>query len=211
MANNKENDQKKKQPLRRQPRINQRIIWLIVAIAVIVWVILAQVRSHNGKNEAGAEKNIIGEMQSSYQFHDQGELSFQLPDGKTISQIEIELADNPSKITLGLMYREKMAENQGMLFIFPDSQPRAFWMKNTILPLDMIFADPDGIIVTIQEHTIPLSEESYISEIPAKYVVEVNAGYVNAHDIKQGDKIVWTLKSENMPQKNEPLDSAPAQ
>lgn len=210
MANDKENNQKKKPPLRRQPRINQRIIWLIVAIAVIAWVIIAQVRSHNVKNEAGAnQKNIIQEMQSSYEFKDQGELSFQLPDGKTISQIQIELAENPSKISMGLMYREKLAENQGMLFIFPDSQPRAFWMKNTILPLDMIFADSDGIIVTIQEHTIPLSEESYISEIPSKYVVEVNAGYVNAHDIKQGDKIVWTLKSENMPQKNEPLDSAP--
>lgn len=196
MANNKENTEKKKQPLRRQPKINQRIIWLIVAIAVIAWVIIAQVRSHSEKAEAGTEKNSVHQMNNSYEFKDQGELSFQLPDGKTIGTIQIELADNPSKISLGLMYREKLAENQGMLFIFPDNQPRAFWMKNTILPLDMIFADPDGIIVTIHEHTVPYSEESYLSEIPSKYVVEVNSGYVNSHDIKEGDKIVWTLKPE---------------
>lgn len=195
MAQKKEKNQKKP-PLKTRPQINQRIIYLIVAIAVLAWIIITQVRSHGEKNEAGAEKKVTEEIQSSYKFKDEGELSFQLPDGKIISQIEIEVADNPSRIALGLMYREKLGENQGMLFIFPDNEPRAFWMRNTILPLDMIFADSNGIIVTIQEHTIPLSQESYISEIPAKYVVEVNAGYVNAHDIKAGDKIVWKLKKE---------------
>jgi uncharacterized membrane protein (UPF0127 family) len=196
MAENNKNSREEKPPLRRQPRINQRIIYLIVAIAVLAWVIITQVRWHGEKPEGTAEKKATEEIQGAQTFKNQGELSFQLPDGKIISQIQIEVADNASKISQGLMYRERLGENQGMLFIFPDSEPRAFWMKNTILPLDMIFADSNGNIVTIQEHTIPLSQESYISEIPAKYVVEVNAGYANAHNIKVGDKIVWKLKKD---------------
>jgi uncharacterized membrane protein (UPF0127 family) len=197
MANKQENGKEKKKPLKTRPKVNQRIIYLIVAIAILAWFFLTRINSNNEQNKTGV-KNENGQAEhSAYEFKDQGELSFQLPDGKTIAQIQIELADNPEKINLGLMYREKMGENQGMLFIFPDNEPRAFWMKNTILPLDMIFADENGIIVTIHEHTIPLSDESYLSEIPAKYVVEVNAGYVNDHNIKLGDKIVWKLYSEN--------------
>jgi uncharacterized membrane protein (UPF0127 family) len=197
MAHERENNREGKQPLRRQPRFNQRIIYLIVAIAVLAWVIITQVIMHGKKPEIRPQKNGSQAATSVYEFKNEGELSFQLPDGKIISQIEIELANTPSKISLGLMYREKLGENQGMLFIFPDNEPRAFWMKNTILPLDMIFIGQDSIIVTIHEHTTPLSRESYLSEIPAKYVVEVNAGYVNAHDIKVGDKVTWKLKPEN--------------
>jgi len=73
-----------------------------------------------------------------------------------------------------------------MLFIFDDEELRSFWMANTPIPLDIIFADASGRIVRIQRNTRPYSHESIQSEYPATYVVEVNAGYTLRHDIKEG-------------------------
>jgi uncharacterized membrane protein (UPF0127 family) len=90
------------------------------------------------------------------------------------------------------MYRDKLAENQGMLFIFEDDAPRAFWMKNTVLSLDMIFVNSRNEIVTIHKNTTPYSEQSYESTKPAKYVIEVNAGYTDGHKVSVGDHIAWS-------------------
>jgi hypothetical protein len=90
------------------------------------------------------------------------------------------------------MYREKMAANQGMLFIFDDSDVRSFWMKNTMISLDMIFINEKDQIITIHKHTTSLSEGSYTSTGPAKYVLEVNAGFTDDHKIAVGDRIAWT-------------------
>ena len=82
-----------------------------------------------------------------------------------------------------------MDENQGMLFIFDDSSPRYFWMKNTYISLDIIYIDENFRIVSIQKTALPRSEESLPSEKPAKYVVEVNAGFTDKYKINKGDKI----------------------
>ena len=78
-----------------------------------------------------------------------------------------------------------------MFFIFPRQEVRSFWMRNTILPLDMIFVDTAGIIVTIRDNTTPYSEGAYYSRQPAKYVVEVNAGFTSRYNIKEGDLVTW--------------------
>ncbi|NUM67369.1 DUF192 domain-containing protein [candidate division KSB1 bacterium] len=86
----------------------------------------------------------------------------------------------------GLMFREQLPEDQGMLFVFEMSRIQSFWMRNTFIPLDIAFIASDGKIVDIQ-HMAPLDEsKSYISAAPALYVLEVNAGWFERHGVKVG-------------------------
>ncbi|MBN1541036.1 DUF192 domain-containing protein [candidate division KSB1 bacterium] len=126
-----------------------------------------------------------------YHFSKHGELQFLNPEGENVVGIDIEIADTEHKIVLGLMFRRSMHENQGMLFIFPDSDYRSFWMKNTYFSLDMFFVDQQGVIRTIRRETLPLSENTYTSEMPAKYVVEVVGGFAKRHGIEPGYSIEW--------------------
>lgn len=128
---------------------------------------------------------------SSIKFQKDGELTFQSADGNYISKIDIEIADNDSKRTIGLMDRLSMKENEGMLFLFPYDTIQSFWMKNTVIPLDIIFVNRDKEIVTILKDAVPFDTGQYPSTKPASQVVEVNAGYTNSYGIKVGDKIVW--------------------
>jgi hypothetical protein len=123
-------------------------------------------------------------------FRKDGELRF--VNGKTnkvITVIEIEVADDDAEREQGLMYRDTMAENAGMLFLMSAEEPQAFWMKNTILPLDIIYAGSDRRIVSIHKNCTPYSLDQIPSEKPAMYVVEVNAGYTEKHGVKVGDMI----------------------
>lgn len=128
----------------------------------------------------------------AYGFQKQGELRFISAKQGPTTTIDIEIAGKEWKRNLGLMYREKMAETQGMLFVFEEERPRAFWMKNTIISLDMLFVNAKREIVTICKTTTPYSEELYTSNIPAKYVVEVNAGFCDRQGIVVGDRISWS-------------------
>jgi hypothetical protein len=76
--------------------------------------------------------------------------------------------------------------------LFDNEEVRAFWMKNTVLSLDMIFVNARSEIVTIHKYTTPYSEETYMSTKPAKYVLEVNAGYADKQKISVGDRISWS-------------------
>lgn len=112
-------------------------------------------------------------------------LEFILKDGRSLP-LEVALADNDDERAAGLMYIRSMGENQGMLFVFQDEQPRSFWMANTPLALDMLFVNESYEIVTIHRNTQPFSQRNFTSEIPAKYVIEVNGGYTIRHDIQEG-------------------------
>ena len=123
-------------------------------------------------------------------FRKDGELRF--VDGKTskvITTVNIEVADNDAERAQGLMYRDTMAENNAMLFLMEVAEPQTFWMKNTIISLDIIYADADKRIVSISKNCKPQSLDQIPSIKPALYVVEVNAGYTAKHDIKVGDMI----------------------
>jgi len=126
-----------------------------------------------------------------YTFKKEGELTFVDSVDNPIVKIDIEIADNEYERQLGLMNRESMEENQGMLFIFPQERYQSFWMLNTMFSLDIIFVNSNKEIVTIHKNTAPLSEQSYPSTAPAQYVVEVNAGFCDTHNIKQGDRVFW--------------------
>lgn len=106
-----------------------------------------------------------------------------------ISEIEVAVADDEESRSEGLMNVENLPQDAGMLFIFGEEQERSFWMANTPLSLDIIFVNADLEIVRIQRNTSPYSQDSIPSGAPAKYVIEVNAGYTLDHDIYEGAKI----------------------
>ncbi len=126
-----------------------------------------------------------------YSFTKNGELSFTDSLDRQKAKINIEIADDEFKRQLGLMKRSKMNNDEGMLFIFPNSEMQSFWMLNTLIPLDIIYADSNKKIITIHKNTIPLSLSSYPSTAPSKYVVEVKGGSTDSGGIVVGDKISW--------------------
>ncbi|WP_434052085.1 MAG: DUF192 domain-containing protein [Roseibium sp.] len=106
----------------------------------------------------------------------------------------VEVAVTAPERSRGLMFREEMAADHGMLFIFEQEGDRYFWMKNTPLPLDIIYIDAAGKIVSIAADTTPFSEQTIPSAAPAKYVLELNAGTSAELGIGVGD----TVSSESM-------------
>lgn len=127
-------------------------------------------------------------------FNKQGTLTFlSAQNNDTLSVIDIEVADNNQRRTRGLMYRKSLPADAGMLFVFDEEEIQSFWMKNTYIPLDMLFVNADNEIITIHVNTAPLKEWNYASSQPALYVVEVNAGYCAQKQITEGDKIIFEL------------------
>ena len=110
-------------------------------------------------------------------------------DGETLD-FNIELAITPDQQTQGLMFRTEMAENTGMLFLFNVEVVLSFWMKNTLIPLDMLFLGPDGKIVHIHENAQPQDLTPISSQVPAKAVLELNAGAASKMGIQIGDQVL---------------------
>lgn len=135
--------------------------------------------------------DIFNEKENTdeYMFKKEGELVISDSTGNEKVKLEIEIADTEFDRQLGLMFRKEMEERQGMLFIFLTEGEQSFWMRNTYLPLDIIFINSGKEIVTIHKNTEPLSDKSYPSSEAAKYVLEVNAGFTERYNISQGDKI----------------------
>jgi uncharacterized protein len=104
-------------------------------------------------------------------------------------RLDVELAVTPAQEEQGLMYREHLDPDAGMLFVFNDTAPRSFWMKNTLIPLDMLFIAADGHVVDIHERAVPLSEDIIPSRTPARAVLELNGGTVTRLGIKVGDLV----------------------
>jgi uncharacterized membrane protein (UPF0127 family) len=126
---------------------------------------------------------------SEPQFTKEGELTFFSKNNGKIITIDIEIPDTYEEITRGLMYRRIMAETEGMLFVHDKFKARFFWMKNTYIPLDMIFVDKKMQIVKIEKSTTPLSEELISVPKETYYTIEVNAGFCDQHGIEIGDSI----------------------
>ncbi|MCB9668552.1 MAG: DUF192 domain-containing protein [Alphaproteobacteria bacterium] len=105
----------------------------------------------------------------------------------------VELAVNTKDRAQGLMHRASLPADDGMLFIYKDSAPRSFWMKDTKIPLSIAFADSTGKIVRIADMQ-PLVTESTKSVYPAKYALEMNQGWFAAHGIQEGTMITGIPK-----------------
>lgn len=169
---------------KKQSKVFQ-IIGVVLIIGLLLYLAFANLFNQNN-NEKTAVKSY-----TTIDFVKNGELTFLTSDDKYISKIDIEIAEDDDARTQGLMYREEMKKNQGMLFIFPYESMQSFWMKNTVIPLDMIFVNKNNEIVTIRKNAVPFDTGHYASTKPAQFVIEVNAGYTDSLGIKVSDKIVW--------------------
>ena len=165
----------------------------IVAIILVIVLVFGGLIStgilnfSKNSNETIEENSTDNSTVAEPPFKKEGELTFL----KNQEKLTIEIANNEAETTQGLMYRRTMPDSCGMVFIFADSQPRNFWMKNTYLPLDILFLDESKKIVTIQANRTPFSEEQIPSFENAKYVLEVNAGYCKRKGIEKGDAVKW--------------------
>ena len=112
--------------------------------------------------------------------------------------ITAEIADSNTERAVGLMNRSSLPEGTGMIFVWSDESYRSFWMKNTLIPLDIIFIDANGTIVdmTTMQPCKSLFCDSYRSKAPAQYVLEVNAGFAEKRGVKIGDKVEIDPKLE---------------
>jgi len=110
-------------------------------------------------------------------------------DGKPRATVAVEVASTGPQRELGLMYRKHLDDNAGMIFVFPDAAPRNFWMHNTPIPLDMIFADANGVVTGIVANAEPFSDKLLGVEGNSEYVLEVNGGFCAKNGIKPGDRM----------------------
>jgi uncharacterized membrane protein (UPF0127 family) len=111
-------------------------------------------------------------------------------------RFSVEIADTREKQALGLMFRDSMPPDQGMLFVFPREAPRSFWMKNTRIPLDIMYFNEELELVSISADAPPCRVRycpSYPSKIPAKFVLELNAGTAAELGVELGDRLLVDL------------------
>lgn len=106
-------------------------------------------------------------------------------------RFQVEVAATPDQQETGLMYRRTMPADHGMIFPMSPPRPASFWMKNTYLPLDILFIGPDKRIIRIAENAVPLSLDLIDCPQPAAAVLELNAGAVHAQGIAVGDRVSW--------------------
>lgn len=113
------------------------------------------------------------------------------PDGQQRASVEVEIADTNSKRETGLMYRDHLGQDSGMIFVFKQPDHLNFWMKNTEIPLDMIFADANGKVVGVVANAEPYTESLRGVDGDSEYVLEVNGGFAAKHHIEAGDRMVF--------------------
>ncbi|WP_291963325.1 DUF192 domain-containing protein [Maribacter sp.] len=131
----------------------------------------------------------------SIDFTHEGDLTIFLNTTDTIKgQFNIEFAETDYETQTGLMYRKGMDKDQGMLFIFPDQRMHSFYMKNTEFPLDIIYIKDDLKIASFQENAQPLNETGLSSQVPIKYVLEINGGLAQELGLSIGDSISFSRK-----------------
>ncbi|MEZ5669154.1 MAG: DUF192 domain-containing protein [Alphaproteobacteria bacterium] len=121
---------------------------------------------------------------------EQGTLDIVTAEG-VMHRFEVEVVRTPQDMAVGLMFRQEMAADAGMLFVYAQPRETSFWMKNTLLPLDMLFIDADGLVHHIAERTVPLSTTPVPSRGPVRAVLEVNGGTCERLGIAPGDRVIW--------------------
>lgn len=102
--------------------------------------------------------------------------------------VRVEIADDDAERRRGLMHRDSLPEDEGMLFVYPEEQTLSFWMRETVIPLDIAFVDRRGYIVDIQQMD-PHTEELHESSSPAMYALELNRGWFEEHGVEEGDRV----------------------
>ena len=106
-----------------------------------------------------------------------------------IVDVAVEIVSTPEAVTRGLMYRTELPDGHGMLFVFREAKDQRFWMKNTLIPLDMIFIGADQVIVGIHPNAVPLSTATVGVGRPSRWVLEVPGGWSARRGVASGDRV----------------------
>jgi len=173
-----------------KPMKGKPALYLIVLlVALVLFIIFKPSIMKKGGRQPAVQEQV---QSTAPVFQKEGVLTFLKPDSTKIVTIDIEIADDDAQREMGLMYRKQMEMSTGMLFIFEEEDLRSFWMKNTFIPLDILYLDANKKIVRIHENVATLNEQSIPSDYPAKYVVEVIAGFTALYSISPGDVITFS-------------------
>jgi len=152
-----------------------------------IFLILALLTLSGCKEE---QKKVV--KTEAITFTKEGELTiYKEQSDSVIVKYNIEIAESDYETQTGLMYRESMELDQGMFFIFPDVLYHSFYMKNTKIPLDLIFIDEGLRIASYKENAQPMDETGLSSEVPVQYVLELNAGQRKQYSLEVGDRIAF--------------------
>lgn len=144
------------------------------------------------RSEPDARQSRAAETQSMEpQFTQEGVGAFVDQNGDTIASFRLELAETAAETAQGMMYRRSVPQGTGMLFIMTEERPQSFWMRNTYVPLDIIYLKADGEIVSIQANAQPMNDMPLPSDGPAKYVLEIAGGGSAQYGIKPDLKWLW--------------------
>ena len=166
-----------------------RKMLIILSLIVMLTLIACPKSQQETKSESTPTES------NRYEFRHDGSLEV-FKGSASIATFDIEIVEEHADRARGLMFRERMEDHQGMLFIFDEIDYHSFWMQNTYLPLDMIFIDSRFRIVHIEENTIPFSEEIITPETPALYVLETKAGIARKLNLSLGDTVKWNRISD---------------
>ena len=153
------------------------IIVLLILLAALPLVLGAYGKAHAADDPTGPQTTLP--KQPLTIVDDQGKPH----------HFKVEMATTPQEQATGLMFRKTVPADSGMLFVFPEVQPEPFWMKNTLVPLDMVFINADGTIRAIAENTVPFSLAPVDSGGPVKAVLELQGGLTAKEDIAVGDQV----------------------
>jgi uncharacterized membrane protein (UPF0127 family) len=179
MPKNNLSDQQKNIKTKSRRTMQMGVSFTVIVIA-LVFIFMPKKAENNLPTSTAAPR-----------FKKQGELTLTTSNGKSIVSIDIEIADNAATREVGMMGRPVNEERQGMLFVFEEEEYAAFWMRNTILSLDMIFINKQGQVITVHKNTKPFSDDSYPASGLTMFVLEVNAGFADKYGIKEGDRMSW--------------------
>lgn len=170
---------------------NKSVIYIGVALIALSMVAYLFMPKGNPPVEPLA-KAPASSFEPNFKY--EGDLSFfDQSSSQEIKKIRIEVAENEQEVQQGLMYRKSMPDSIGMLFIFDRMEPQNFWMKNTLVSLDIIYVDNKNQIVTISPKNEPLSTKEIPSIRPAQYVVEVVGGFCEQFGVKEGDFVSYKI------------------
>ncbi len=149
------------------------------------WILLLVILT--AVSAAGHTRSSLAQPPAGAAVRPDALLVFSSPDGAAIqARINIEIAADSAAWNRGLMWRILPDDTQGMLFVYPDSAPRVFWMRNTPAALDILYADAERRVSHIVRNAQPMSDELHGSNGPARYVIEVRGGFAARHGIVEG-------------------------
>lgn len=172
-------------------RVCRGLMALLLAVGTGAWQGCGQA-GDAGARGAGAQPSVAGEgaAQESGLSVDarRGSVTRQTTIRVGGTDVTVEIADDPEARGKGLMNRDSLPEDHGMLFVYPEEQILSFWMRNTLIPLDIAFIDRNGFILEIQQME-PHDETSHASSQPAMYALELRQGWFEDHGVESGDRV----------------------